>query len=105
MAEPDIVETACARAWSVYLLINKGVAENDARRASLERFIRKRWEAGDNEAEFLVVEGLKYLKKLDGSSDDYRRPVPAGDLDREKVEQSGFPGSCRLHHGKPRRTP
>ena len=41
MADADIVETACARAWSVYLLINKGVAENDARRASLERFIRK----------------------------------------------------------------
>jgi hypothetical protein len=35
MADPDIVETASARAWSVYLLINKGVAENDARRASL----------------------------------------------------------------------
>ena len=70
MADADIVENACARAWSVYLLINKGVAENDARRASLERFIRKRWEAGGNETEFLVVEGLKYLKRLDGSSDD-----------------------------------
>ena len=69
MAEPDIVGTACARAWSVYLLINRGVDENDARRATLERFIRKRWEAGDNEAEFLVVEGLKYLKKLDGCSE------------------------------------
>ena len=34
MADADIVETACARAWSVYLLINKGVAENDARRAA-----------------------------------------------------------------------
>ena len=70
MADPDIVETAFARAWSVYLLINKGVAENDARRASLERFIRSRWEAGDNEAELLVVEGLKYLKKLEGASDE-----------------------------------
>jgi hypothetical protein len=70
MADPDIVGTAFSRAWSVYLLINKGVAENDVRRASLERFIRKRWEAGDNEAEFLVVEGLKYLKKIDGTSDE-----------------------------------
>ena len=26
-----------------------------------------RWEAGDNETEFLAVEGLKYLKQLDGS--------------------------------------
>ena len=70
MADPAIVETACSRAWSVYRLINKGVAENDARRVSLERFIRRRWEAGGNETEFLVVEGLKYLKKLDGSSED-----------------------------------
>jgi hypothetical protein len=70
MADADVVEAACARAWSVYLLINNGIDPNDARRATLERFIRKRWEAGDNETEFLVVEGLKHLKKLDGSSDD-----------------------------------
>ena len=67
MADPDIVEIACARAWSVYLLINRGIDENDARRDHLKRFIRKRWEAGDNETELLAVEGLKYLKKLDGS--------------------------------------
>ena len=70
MTDPDIVATAFSRAWSVYRLMNKGVAENDARLATLERFIRKRWEAGDNEAEFLVVEGLKYLKKIDGTSDE-----------------------------------
>lgn len=70
MADPDIVETACSRAWSVYLLINTGIDANDARRASLERFIRQRFQAGDHETEFLVVEGLKYLKRLDGSSED-----------------------------------
>ena len=70
MADPDIVETAFSRAWSVYRLINKGVVENDARRASLERFIRQRWQAGDDEAELLVVEGLKHLKKLEGASDE-----------------------------------
>ena len=67
MADPDIVEIACARAWGVYLLINRGIDENDARCGHLKRFIRKRWEAGDNETEFLAVEGLKYLKRLDGS--------------------------------------
>ena len=67
MADPDIVETACARAWGVYLLINSGIDENDARRDKLKRFIRQRWEAGDNETELLAVEGLKYLKQLDGS--------------------------------------
>ena len=35
--------------------------------AKLKRFIQQRWEAGDNETEFLTVEGLKYLKQLDGS--------------------------------------
>jgi len=67
MADPDIVEIACARAWGVYLLINRGIEENDARRDKLKRFIFGRWEAGANETEFLAVEGLKYLKKLDRS--------------------------------------
>jgi hypothetical protein len=67
MVDPDIVEIACARAWGVYLLINRGIEENDARRDKLKRFIFGRWEAGANETEFLAVEGLKYLKKLDRS--------------------------------------
>ena len=68
MDDPDIVETACARAWSVYLMINSGLDENDARCALLRRFIRNRWEAGNSDAEFLAVEGLKYLKSLEGPS-------------------------------------
>jgi hypothetical protein len=67
MADPDIVEIACARAWSVYLLINRGIAENDERREKLKRFICERQEAGANEAELLAVEGLKYLMQLEGS--------------------------------------
>jgi hypothetical protein len=67
MADPDIVEIACTRAWSVYLLINSGIVENDPRRQKLKLFIRKRWEAGDSETELLAVQGLKYLKTLDGS--------------------------------------
>jgi hypothetical protein len=55
---------AFERAWKVYSLINKGVHENDERRTTLDRFIRKRRDAG---AELLVVEGLKYLKRLDQS--------------------------------------
>ena len=67
MADRDIVDIACARAWGVYRLINSGVDENDARRERLQRFICERWEAGAREAEPLGVEGLKYLKTLDGS--------------------------------------
>jgi hypothetical protein len=70
MDDPDIVETACARAWSVYLMINRDLDQNDARRALLKRFLRNRWEAGNSDAEFLAVEGLKYLKSLEGSSTD-----------------------------------
>ena len=70
MADPDIVEIACARAWSVYLMINRDLDQNDARRALLQRFIRSRWEVGNSDAELLAVEGLKYLKSLEGSSMD-----------------------------------
>ena len=70
MADPDIVETACARAWSVYLMINRELDQNDARRALLKRFLRNRSEAGNKDAELLAVEGLKYLKSLEGSSTD-----------------------------------
>ena len=67
MTDPDIVEIACARAWGVYLLINSGISDNDALREILKRFVRMRCEAGDNDTELLAVEGLKYLKQLDGS--------------------------------------
>jgi hypothetical protein len=67
MAASDIARIAFARAWSVYLLTHSGVDENDERRATLERFIRQRCEAGANDTELLVVDGLKYLKKLDAS--------------------------------------
>jgi hypothetical protein len=67
MADPDVAGVAFERAWKVYSLINKGVHENDERRATLDRFIRKRCDAGVTDAELLVVEGLKYLKRLDQS--------------------------------------
>jgi hypothetical protein len=66
MNSPDIAEAAFARAWSVYRLIHSGIDENDARRASLQRFIQQRCEAGETDTELLAVEGLKYLKSLEG---------------------------------------
>jgi hypothetical protein len=50
------------------LLINKDVDENDARRATLKCFIRQRLDAGVEDAELLVVDGLKHLKKPDQSA-------------------------------------
>jgi hypothetical protein len=67
MADPEVASVAFERAWNVYLLINKGVDENDERCAILDRFIRKRCEADVADKELLVVEGLKYLKRLDQS--------------------------------------
>jgi hypothetical protein len=67
MAEPDVASAAFARAWSAYRLINQNVDENDERRASLERFIRQRREAGLDDVEMLAVAGLKFLKTMDQS--------------------------------------
>lgn len=70
MVDQVAVNIAFERAWSVYLLINSDVDENDERRATLERFIRKRCEAGEQDPEALTVGGLTYLKKLDGLGKD-----------------------------------
>jgi hypothetical protein len=67
MADPDVASAAFARAWSAYRLINQRVHENDERRASLERFIRQRHEAGVEDVEMLAVAGLKFLKTIDQS--------------------------------------
>lgn len=65
MAERDIADIAFERAWQVYRLIHSNIGEHDERRATLDRFIRKRCEAGAQDAELVVVEALKYLKRLD----------------------------------------
>jgi hypothetical protein len=70
MADPDIANVSLARAWSVYLLINSSVDRNDARRATLERFIRQRCDACADDSELLVVDGLKYLKRVDAFGDE-----------------------------------
>jgi hypothetical protein len=66
MDRRDIAALAFERAWRVYRLINSEIDEHDERRATLDRFIRKRCEAGAADAELVVVEALKYLKQLDG---------------------------------------
>ena len=70
MADADIGNVALTRAWSVYLLINSNVDRNDARRTTLERFIRQRCDAGADNTELLVVDGLKYLKRVDAFGDE-----------------------------------
>ncbi len=72
MPDPDVASAALVRAWSAYRLINQGVDEHDERRASLERFIRQRREAGLDDPEMLAVAGLKFLKQMDQSGTSWR---------------------------------
>ena len=65
MADRDAAEAALARVWHVYRLINLAVPVDDARRATLDRFLRKQRDAGVTDVEMLAVEGLKFLKRLD----------------------------------------
>jgi hypothetical protein len=69
MVDQAAASLAVERAWSVYRLINSGIDERDERRASLERFIRKHFEVGEEDVESMVVAGLKYLKKLEEFGD------------------------------------
>ncbi len=70
MASEISARRAFERAWSVYLLINSSIDPNDARQSTLERYIYKRSEAGEQDLDMLTVEGLAFLKKLDGSGAD-----------------------------------
>jgi len=65
MTGPDIASAAFKRAWRVYLLLHVGVDESDQRSVALDYFIREQCEAGVTDVEVLVVEGLKYLRRLD----------------------------------------
>lgn len=65
MPRAEIAALAFERAWRVYRMINSNVEDNDVRRATLERFIRQRCEAGATNTELVVVEALKHLKRLD----------------------------------------
>jgi hypothetical protein len=71
MAEqsPEGPTEIAARVWSTYLMLHADVDENDQRRASLTRYIRKRYEAGDRDEDELIMAGLVYLRMLDSMRD------------------------------------
>jgi hypothetical protein len=71
MSDPSVANLAFQQVWSIYRLMNADVGPDDARRASLERFIKNACQAGQQDLENLVVAGLKYLKMLDGRGDRY----------------------------------
>lgn len=65
MAGEDIADLAFERAWRVYRLMRGDIGEQDERRSILDRFIKARCNAGATNPESVVVEALKYLKRLD----------------------------------------
>ena len=64
MAEEDLLRQAVGTAWTVYRDTHNDVHELDERRCLLERHLRRRWEAGENDAEELTCAGLAYLERL-----------------------------------------
>jgi hypothetical protein len=66
VGDQEVADVAINRAWSVYLLLGNSVDEREERRAALEHFIRALVTNGELDSEVLAVEGLKYLKELDG---------------------------------------
>jgi hypothetical protein len=70
-------EGACAFAWRTYLLLHKGINEDDDRRTALHRYVTGLSDAGDFKV--LQVAGLRYLKKLDELNDDGKAQLAASE--------------------------
>jgi hypothetical protein len=65
----DDLNFVASSVWSVYLTMHTEVDENDQRRCTLHRFIKKRYAAGERDYDDLMGSGLAYLKKLDRQGD------------------------------------
>jgi hypothetical protein len=52
------------RVWNVHLAVHKDVDAADERRCSLERYLSKKWHAGESDPEQLTCCGLSYLARL-----------------------------------------
>lgn len=55
---------AVNRAWSLYLRMHNDVDPADARRCMLERYVERRWQAGERDPEELTCSGLSYLSRV-----------------------------------------
>jgi len=64
------IEGACAFAWRNYLLLHKGISENDSRRSALYRYVTNLGDTGEDDFDLLQVAAVAYLKKLDEFHDD-----------------------------------
>ena len=64
-------------AWRNYLLVRKGVNENDDRRTALDRYVNGLHDAGERRFDILQVAAVIYLKKLDELGEDRQARLAA----------------------------
>jgi len=94
------VEGACAFAWRNYLLVHKGVNENDDRRTALDRYVNGLYDAGERRVDILQVAAVIYLKKLDELGEDRQARLAADEtLARTKpdIQRSRSPIHAQNH--------
>lgn len=82
-------EGAGAFAWRTYLLLHKGIDENDDRRTALYRFVTSLFDAGERDFNVLQVAALQYLKKLDELNEDGKARLAASEAVRRRSFQVG----------------
>jgi proline dehydrogenase len=70
-------EGACGFAWRTYLLVHKGINENDDRRTALHRYVKSLSDAGEHDFDVLQVAAQMYLKKLDEFHEDGKARLAA----------------------------
>lgn len=64
MADDVPLKLAVDTAWSVYRITHQGIDAADSRRCLLERHLRGRWQAREEDVEELASFGIAYLARL-----------------------------------------
>ena len=68
MDDEMLPTVAANRAWTLYLAVHDDVDPLDARRCTLERYLRQRWQAGERNPEELTCLGLAHLARVPGDT-------------------------------------
>jgi hypothetical protein len=64
MHDETPLRIAIDKAWSIFLATRSDVDAADQRRSTLERHLKEKWLAGQNDPEELTCFGLSYLARL-----------------------------------------
>jgi hypothetical protein len=62
--EEVLLRVAIDRAWMIYLTMHTDVDAADECRCALERYVERRWQAGERDPEELTCSGLFYLSRF-----------------------------------------